>query len=564
HLGHLKERKRKGLMAWLHCKQQNFSNAFSRSVKNIYGPFLDFTLRNRYLTIVVAFSMLIIVIAYAASGRMGFEVFPKVESDFARMSLTLPYGSDVNKTEAIMKHIAKSANKVALDSGHAEEYIVGIYSNIGRSGSHTGRMTIYLASADVRAKIMSTNDFTNRWREAVGEIPGIETIMFESDAGGPGSGHGMTIELNHRDIDVLGKASTELAEIISTYPRVKDVDDGFQPGKQQMDFKLLPEGKSLGLTARDIARQIRNAFYGREVLRQQRGRNRIKVMVRLPESERITEHSINELMIRTPQGTDVPLRDVTSIKYGRAYTSINRRSGRRVVQLKADINPRSKANEVLSDLKITALPNMLDKYPGLRYSFEGRSAERRESLGSLKTTFLMAMLVIYALLAIPFRSYFQPLIVMVSIPYGIIGAVIGHLLMGYDLSLLSMFGIVALSGVVVNDSLIMVDAANRLKRDNFGSSHDVIHAAGIQRFRPILLTTLTTSGGLSPMILETSRQARFLIPMAISLGFGILFATFITLVLVPSLYMVVEDMGSLVRRLSNVEECAPECSDDEN
>ena len=548
HLAHQKDPKHKrGLRSWLHDKQQAFSHAFYNWVRNSYGPFLDLALRNRYLTISIFIAILMVVLAYGASGRMGFGMFPKIESDFSVATLTLPYGSAVEKTENIMQRLYKSAKQVAAETGRSEELVKGIFTEVGKGGSHSGGITIYLGPPEVRAGIMSTDEFTKRWRKAVGDVIGVESLLFESDKHGPGSGQSVTIELSHRDMNVLEKASSELAEILSMYPRVKDVDDGFRPGKEQLDFNVLPEGKSLGLTAREIAKQIRNAFYGAEVLRQQRGRNEIKVMVRLPEEERISGYSIDELMIRTPQGTKVPLREIASVKYGRSYTSIDRRNGRRVVQVGADVSPRSKSNEVLNDVKATAMPKLAANYPGLSYSFEGRTAAMAESMSSLQVTFLMAMLAIYAMLAIPFQSYSQPLIVMVSIPYGIIGAFLGHLIMGYDLSIISMFGIVALSGVVVNDSLIMIDAANRLKRKGGKSSHEVILAAGIQRFRPIILTTLTTFGGLAPMIFETSRQARFLIPMAISLGFGILFATFITLILVPALFMVVEDIRKVAR-----------------
>jgi multidrug efflux pump subunit AcrB len=546
HLAHQKETKRKGLRSWLHEKQQVFSNAFYNWVRNSYGPFLNFTLRNRYLTITIFIAILIVVLAYGASGRMGFGMFPKIESDFSVATLTLPYGSAVEKTEKTMQRLYNGAQQVADESGRSEELVKGIFTEVGKGGSHSGYITVYLGPPDVRADIMSTDEFTKHWRKAIGDVAGTESLLFESDKHGPGSGQSLTIELSHRDMNVLEKASSELAETLKMYPRVKDVDDGFRPGKEQLDFTILPEGKSLGLTAREIARQIRNAFYGAEVLRQQRGRNEIKVMVRLPEEERTSGYSIDELMIRTSAGTGVPLREIASVKYGRSYTTIDRRNGRRVVQVGADVSPRSKSNEVLNDVKATSMPKLLSKYSGLSYSFEGRTAAMAESMGSLQATFLLAMIVIYAMLAIPFQSYSQPLIVMASIPYGIIGAFLGHLIMGYDLSIISMFGIVALSGVVVNDSLIMIDAANRLKRKGEKSSHDVILAAGIQRFRPIILTTLTTFGGLAPMIFETSRQAKFLIPMAISLGFGILFATFITLVLVPSLYMVVEDVKKAV------------------
>ncbi len=360
----------------------------------------------------------------------------------------------------------------------------------------------------------------------------------------------MNVQLSHRDMGVLERASKDLAEVMATYPRVKDVDDGFQPGKPQLDFTVTDDGKSLGITADDIARQVRNSFYGAEAVRQQRARNEIKVMVRLPKTDRSTEQTVNDLLIRTPAGTFVPLRQVALYKRGRAYTTINRRNGRRVVEVSADVTPRSKAGEILGDIKASVLPDILAKYSGLSYSFEGQQADMRESMSSLYVTSALAMLAIYAMLAIPFRSYAQPLIVMTSIPFGVVGAFVGHLIMGYDLSVISMFGIVALSGVVINDSLVLVDFANRRRREDGMSYHDSIVAAGIQRFRPVILTTLTTFGGLSPMIFETSRQARFLIPMALSLGFGIVFATLITLVIVPSLYMVIDDVERLLGKAS--------------
>ena len=549
HLAHQKERRRRGLTAWLHGKQQAFSIAFRRWVRERYGPFLAFTLRHRYLTLSVAAAILAAMLSYALSGRMGFELFPKVESDRSEATLVLPYGSPVARTEAIVRRLTDGVAQVVAECGHPE-LVAGTSAEIGANGGHTGRVRVELAEPDVRETIMSTEAFTQRWRAAVGEVVGIEYLKFASDAGGPGSrGYPVTIELSHRDVDVLERASTELAATLEGYPRVKDVDDGFQPGKPQLDFTIKAEGKSLGLTARTVARQVRSAFYGAEVLRQQRGRHEIKIRVRLPEAERAYEQTIDELMIRTPAGTYVPLREVAAFRRGRAYTTIDRRSGRRVVQVSADVSPRGKAGEILSDLRANVLPRLLRKHPGLRYSFEGHQADIRESMGSLKITFTLALLAIYAMLAIPFRSYAQPFIVMVSIPFGIVGAFIGHLIMGYDLSIMSMFGVVALSGVVVNDSLVMIDFANRRRKSPGVSSWDAIQDAAIQRFRPILLTTLTTFGGLSPMIFETSRQARFLIPMALSLGFGILFATLITLVIVPSLYLAIEDLGRASARL---------------
>jgi len=562
HLAHGKERRhRGGIAAWMHERQQRFSHGFRNWVRKRYGPFLEWTLHHRILTVSAAVAMLIATLSYAFSGRMGFGMFPTVESDRSEAEVVLPYGSPVARTEKILQKLLQGARKVIDESGHPE-LVEQIIADVGRSGGgHTGRMRIELADSKIRDKIMGTQEFTDRWREVVGEVSGIEHLKFAADSGGPGShGRALDVQLSHRDMSVLESASKDLAEVMETYPRVMDVDDGFQPGKPQLDFTVTDDGKSLGITAADIARQVRNSFYGAEAVRQQRGRNEIKIMVRLPEEDRSTEQTVNDLLIRTPAGTFVPLREVAVYKRGRAYTTIDRRQGRRVVQVSADITPRSKAGEVLDDIKANVLPGLMAKYSGLSYTFEGHQADMSESMSSLYVTSAIAMITIYAMLAIPFRSYAQPLIVMTSIPFGVVGAFVGHLIMGYDLCIPSMFGIVALAGVVVNDSLVLLDFANRRRREDGMSYHDSIVAAGVQRFRPVVLTTLTTFGGLAPMIFETSRQARFLIPMALSLGFGIVFATLITLVIVPSLYMVVDDAERALGRPAPTP--APSTADD--
>jgi multidrug efflux pump subunit AcrB len=401
------------------------------------------------------------------------------------------------------------------------------------------QVTVYLTPPEIRP--IGTSEYIEKWRKATPAIPGMQSVRYEDDRGGPGRGPGVTVELSHRDYRVLDAASAALAERIDEYAPVRDVDDGYEPGKPQLDFRLRDEGRSLGITAMDIARQVRGAFYGAEALRQQRGRHEIKVMVRYPENERISEYAIEEFLVRAPGGADVPLREVADLDRGRAYTTIKRRDGRRTINVTGNVRPQSETNRVLESLKADVLPDMQKEFPGLVFSFEGRQAQMREGLEALVTGFLAALIGIYVLLAIPFRSYLQPLIVMMAIPFGIIGAAAGHVLMDYSLSLISMMGIVALSGVVVNDALVMIDYANRRRRAGM-TPREAVHAAGIRRFRPILLTTLTTFGGLGPMIFETSRQARFLIPMAISLGFGIVFATAITLILVPCLYMIIEDV----------------------
>jgi multidrug efflux pump subunit AcrB len=547
HLAALKHKQRQGISLWLHQKQQHFSANFRLWIRVRYGSFLDLALRYRYLTVTIAISLLIVTISYAMSGRMGMVLFPKMESDYAKATVLMPVGAPAEHMQKVAKRLLDSARKVADETGQADELVRGIFTQFGRSGGDELTMTVYMAAPDVRDRILGVGEFTQRWRQLSGEFTDIESLLFESDAGGPGAGRGLNVELNHWDVHILEQASRELAETIQAYPQAKDVDDGFTAGKRQLDFAVLPEGKSLGLTAEDIARQVRHAFYGAEVLRQQRGRNEIKIMVRLPEQQRISEQNIHDLLIKTPAGTYVPLRDVVSTKQGHSFTKISRSNGRRVIKVESNISPRSKAVEIINDLEAGVLPELVSKYPGLRYSFQGRQADMSESLGGLKYGFLLAMLAIYLLLAIPLQSYSEPLIVMLTIPFGVIGAIFGHLIMGYGLSVVSMLGIVALAGIVINDSLILINHANGLKnKDETLSEWEVIRAAGIQRFRPIVLTTVTTFGGLTPMIFETSRQAKMLIPMAISLGFGILFATFITLILVPTVFLVLNDVRKLL------------------
>lgn len=534
HLAHTAEGGSTPAGRGLHRWQQAFSAGVQRFIHRRYGPALDMALRNRYLTLAVGVAVLMMVGGYVASGRTGFVLMPSTESDRAVVTARLPYGSPMARVEQVRDRLLAAAEAVVGEHG-AERLSQGVLADID---DNTVTINLYLTDPQVRP--ISTGEVTRLWRERTGSIPGVESLRFESDRGGPGSGAALTVELSHRNVATLDKASEALAGALEQFPETRDVDDGFSPGKPQLNFRILPEGRSLGLTAREVARQVRNAFFGAEALRQQRGRNEVRVYVRLPRAQRSSEYDIEQLLIHTPAGGDVPLRQVAEVSRSRAYTSIERRDGRRAVSVTADVLPPGAASRILASVKADVLPQLVRDYPGLSYSFEGRQADMRDSLSSLLSGFVIAMLLIYILLAIPFRSYLQPAIVMVAIPFGVVGAVLGHMLMGYSLSIISMMGLVALSGVVVNDSLVLIDYANRLRAEG-QTALEAMRNAGLRRFRPILLTTLTTFGGLAPMIFETSRQARFMIPMAISLGYGILFATLITLFLVPSLYLMLDD-----------------------
>ena len=541
HLAHQKRAfEARGPLWFLHRLQQRFSRWFSHLIEHRYGPFIEAAVRQRYITMSFALAVLILSLGFVLSGRMGFTLFPTVESDFAFAEVTLPVGTPLDRTRAVAERLLDNARRIAEQHG-GEKLVKGIHSQAGGSqGAHQASLRVFLTDPQVRP--ISTQAFTEKWREMTGRIAGVESMRFRSDLGGPGSGPGLTIELHHERIETLREASRRLTQALSGYPVVSEIDDGFSLGKPQLSFSITPEARASGLRAGDIASSIRNRFYGDEAIRQIRGSNEMRVMVRLPEEERDSLEDIQDLILRSPSGTEIPLREAAVVEHGRSFTTIERSQGQRVIAVTAEVTPREQAGRIISSLQSSVLPELKRSYPDLDIVFAGRQEEMRTSMQSLFSGLLLAMLCIYGLLAVPFRSYLQPLIIMASIPFGIIGAVIGHLLMGYSLSVISMFGMVALTGVVVNDSLVLIDFANR---NQIQAGQDPVRAvknASILRFRPVLLTTLTTFFGLSPMIFETSIQARFLIPMALSLGFGILFATGIILILVPCLYSILEDL----------------------
>jgi len=534
HLSHKSKRPLFFPFNYLEKWQERFSLFFENIVKKYYGGFLFWVLQYRYAVIAFGIALLLITAGYVSSGRMGMEMFPKVESDYAFCEAVLPYGAPSDALKNVEQTLVQKANEVIQENGK-DHLSTGIFSQVR---DNQVQVLLYLTDPGVRP--LNTSEVANIWRKKTGRIPGIETITFESDRGGPGSGKNLTISLSHRDINILDRAGEDLAQSLSGYSIVHDIDDGSAKGKKQFDITLSPAGKRMGLTSREVANQIRNAFQGVSAVKNQRGRSEVTVRVFLPEEERMSESTFEELVLLAPIG-EIQLRNAVETITGRAYTSIKRTNGRREISVTANVRPPSQAENIVKDIQRQILPDLLGKYPGLSYSFKGRQADIKESISALLKGLGMALLCIFALLAIPFKSYIQPFIIMFCIPFGMIGAIAGHFIMGYSLSVMSLFGLVAMSGVVVNDSLVLIDFANQQYRGGIPALY-AVHLAGIQRFRPILLTTLTTCGGLSPIIMETSRQARFLIPMAISLGFGILFATIITLVMVPCLYMIVEDI----------------------
>jgi multidrug efflux pump subunit AcrB len=529
-------------------------------IQRPYRQSLNFALEWRYLTVAVAVVFLFLSASLVAGGFLKFSLMPKVDADNMVALLTMPQGTPVEQTEAVLARVGEGAVQLAqeYDKENAEgdpSVVKHISSTVGQhptggghgpmasrptteNSAHLGEVNVELLGAEDRS--VSSAELVARWREIVGEVPGAVSLTFQSNLFS--AGEAISVQLAHHDFDTLLLTVDRLKGIIAEYPGVKDVADSFLPGKKELKLSLTPEGRAAGLTLADLARQVRAGFYGQEVQRIQRGRDDIRVMVRYPEEERRSLGDIDEMRVRLPNGSEVPFTTVAEMEEGRGYAVINRTDRRRVVTVTADVDEDvANANEINADLRSAVLPALASEFPGLTFDFEGEQREQQESLGSLRVNFLVAQLAIFAILAIPFRSYSQPLIIMSAIPFGLVGAVFGHLLMGLDLTMLSMFGMVALTGVVVNDSLILVDLVNRMRAE--GATVDqAIRESGERRFRPIMLTTATTFLGLSPMIFETSMQAKFLIPMAVSLGYGIVFATAITLILVPALYRILEDL----------------------
>jgi len=356
------------------------------------------------------------------------------------------------------------------------------------------------------------------------------------------AGDAISIQMRGRDVADLAAAAADVRAELARFDGVSDISDSFRSGKQEVRLSLRPEAQHLGLTLSDLARQVRQAFYGEEAQRVQRGTEDVRVMVRYPEAERRSLGDLEDLRIRTPDGTEVPFAAAAEFTLGRGYSTITRINRQRTVTVRADVNRSVTTPEaIVSSLAAEILPRIVAGYRGVTYTFTGEQEERAESYGGLTRLFPFALLVMFAILAIPLRSYLQPLIIMSVIPFGAVGAIVGHLVTGWQLSLPSILGMIALSGVVVNDSLVLVDYVNRRRREGIGT-REAAQNAGVARFRAILLTSLTTFAGLTPLLLERSLQAQFLIPMAVSLGFGVIFATGITLLLVPCVYLILEDV----------------------
>ena len=512
-----------------------------------YRKILGKCIAYRYAIFALGIIFILLCVGLVFGGHLRFTFFPKIDRDMLSINARMPFGTPVSVSREIEGKMLRSAGDLLreyeVEAGHPVHE--GIYSNVGRKGGHNTSVRVYLKPLDERG--FASVEFSRRWRKSMGEIPGIEALNVRARHS-MGSNYDIDLQLSHPDPTLLTSIVEQLKEDFAEYPGISNIEDSTEDGKSEVQLRLSPAGSTLGLSSQDLTQQVRAAFQGVAVFKFLRGSDEVNLKLRLPFDERRYMRDLEDLVILAPGGERLPLRQVAELKYGQSYSSIRRVDSRRIISVRALVDSGiSNTGQVKRSLEQELLPQIMAKYPQLQYTFEGAHRAQTNTIAGIRQGGIVALVLIFSLLALQFRSYLQPLIIMSAIPFGLVGAVLGHLLLGYNLSIISVLGLVALTGIVVNDSLILVDFINRA-RDRGESTIQAVLESGVRRFRPILLTTLTTFFGLLPMLFEQSLQARFLIPMAISLAFGVLFSTFVILVLTPVLYVILEDFKGLFSR----------------
>ena len=550
--------------------QSRFSTRIEAVIDGPFRRMVERATQARYTTLAMAFAFFLSGVAVFGSGRLPFSFFPPLAADQVIAQLTMPLGTSSEITEQAVRHLERTGESIRDELN--EQYrgappVTHILASVGgsqggglglpgsggggASGGHMGEVTLQLTPS--QARTISTKEVAALWRERSGSIAGAVELKFNSSLFSVGNA--IDIQLAGNDVDELREVAAGLRAELARYPGVIDITDSFRSGKQELKLKMTPEGEALGLSLGALAQQVRQAFYGEEAQRIQRGRDDVRVMVRYTEAERESLASLDDMRVRTREGSEVPFRTVANASLGQGYSSIKRADRKRVVNVTADVDrTQITADEVVGDLSRSYFPVIRAEHPRVSLSLEGEQRQSGEYLVSLVFPFLIALFAIYALLAIPLRSYVKPFIIMSVIPFAFIGAIWGHQIMKLaglvsGLAMMSILGMIAAAGVVVNSSLILVYAINQ-RRDAGSSMADAVVDAATSRCRPIVLTSMTTFVGLMPLMFNTSVQAQFLVPMAVSLSFGVLFATVITLLVVPSIYLFYEDLFALRDRLA--------------
>lgn len=542
----------KGPLARLQDAIASRLNAFAEGPVNAWARFAA---RARWLVALAGICVLIMVMSLATTGVVRFIFFPAIEGEEISASIVLPDGAPFEATQAAAEAMIAAAEELNAEfEARGEPYIATLEATIGGQtslfggpGSSTSTSVasnlaqIMLQLTPASERTTPAAEFEALWRERAGALPGVERLSIVSSAGPQDAD--IAYELTHPDTELLEGAVRQLAEQVAQIEGVSEINDGLDLGKRQLNFSLTPAGEAAGLTPRDVARQVRQAFFGEEIQRIQRGPDELRVFVRYPENERANLTNVSNLRLRTSDGQTLPLSVAATITESRSYSQIDRIDGRRVVELTADVDETTfTPGQARAQVETEILPAIMADYPDLRWTLAGAGREQAEDFASLGRGLLIAVVVMYALLATQLKSYIQPMIILIAIPFGVGGSILGHFFLGYPLSFPSIFGIVALSGVVVNASIVLIDRYNINTNERGLTPTDAISEAAARRFRPVLITTLTTALGLLPIIAEQSPQAQFLVPMAVSLGAGLVFASICILMLLPALVMIVEDI----------------------
>lgn len=544
HLSNLKPEKRSRLatLRKVNAVRQKFSGGMEFVAREKFRPVVEKALRNRGSTVLYFIFAFALSIALYAAGWVNKSFMPVVPSDFIRANIVLAEGAPFSETEKILAQVEQAAIKLKTDAALIDINGTDAFiSNIQVWGNGVNIIAV-IALKEASQRDVSTEAVSQRWRALIGQLPEVEEFDINFTINQRSEAIRLRVSTSADDQAVLQRAVDAVKHKLSRYPGVYELDDSLEASRTEIELDLKAHAENLGLGLTDIARQVRQGFYGEEVQRIPRDNEDVKVMVRYPREERQRIEKLGDMRIRTKDQTEIPLEAVASIDYVPGYTTINRIDRKRSITISAELMPgQGNANLIVADLFRQNMAEWRREFPGFILTIDGDMQEESDFMESVTQNFLLALLIIYGLMAIAFRSYWQPFLILTAIPFGFMGAVIGHLIMGHEISMLSTLGFLACAGVVVNDNLVLLDRINQLRQQGMEVFRAVAQAAE-DRFRPIILTSITTFIGLVPILSETSTQARFLIPMVISLSFGVLFATAVTLILVPNLYLIAEQI----------------------
>ncbi len=550
HLAHLKlnkNKKQNAITALWTRFQENIESGLQHFIKTYYKPVIQAVVSYRYQSLGVFIAILILAAGLVTSGTVRTVFFADFESDIIYANVTMNPNTPVNKTHQIAANLERSLQSARQDI--KEQYAMTrdpvLYAYISSSSDEQALITAQLLPGTERK--FSGNDFLNIWRQKTGIQSDVKQLDFYAEFGDEDD---LRVEMTSLDYTALRQAMSALQKQVESYAGIYDIRTNLDNDRLELTIELKPEAESLGLTYRDVISQLRSAVFGFEAQRVQRDNEDIRVKVRYPKNERNNISDLEQIRIRTTDSGTVPLSVLADLSRNKKQTQIDRIDGNRILELTARINKDFVSpSDIVADLQKKVFPDIASRYRGVKLNLAGESEAQGDATNKLIAGFVLGLLIIYALLAVPLKSYTEPFVIMLAIPFGIIGAIIGHMVIGIPISLLSFFGVLALSGVVVNDSLVLVSRYNQIRQTGL-AYEDAVVEAGMSRFRAILLTSITTFVGLLPLIMEKSEQAQLLIPMAVSLAFGILFATFITMLIIPVLLGIRLDIINLFRRLA--------------